>query len=155
VEKATIDLILEAMLRSPTGKNLKPWSFLVVDDRETLDKLSVSKAGGAQFLRNAPQCILILADETKTDIWIEDASIAATVGHLTAESLGVGSCWIQVRNRKTSDGMDSETYVQTLFDLPKTIRVVAMLSLGYPDEHKEGHDVSTIDFSVVKYNTYN
>ena len=47
---------------------------------------------------------VVLSQEEKSDTWIEDGSIALTIGHLTAHELGLGSCWIQIRNRQNADG---------------------------------------------------
>lgn len=136
VDNKTIDKLLEAMLLAPTGKNARPFEFIVVDDREILNELSVSKANGAQFLKTTPQCIVVLSDSSKTNIWIEDGSIALTIGHLFAHELGLGSCWIQIRERERKDGSSSELFVKDLFNLPEHIRVIGLLAFGYPDEEK-------------------
>ena len=54
-------------------------------------------------LETAPLAVVICADETLNDAWIEDCSIASILLQLTAQSIGLGSCWIQIRNRMYSE----------------------------------------------------
>ncbi|WP_432666706.1 nitroreductase family protein [Wukongibacter baidiensis] len=154
ISEGAVEILLKSILRSPSGKNINPWEVIYIDNKETISKLSVSKAKGGKFLAGAPQCLLILVDETKTDIWIEDAAIATTIAHLTAESLGLGSCWIQIRNRLTSEGVDSEEYVRELMDLPSNIRVEAIIAFGYPDEEKKPHSEEGLQLDKIFRNEY-
>ncbi|MFP4038922.1 MAG: nitroreductase family protein [Desulfosudaceae bacterium] len=86
--KATLQ---EALLRSPSSRNIRPWEFVWVEDKAVLEKLSRSKPHGASFLKEAALGIVICGDSGKSDVWIEDCSIAAVIAHLTAFSLGLGS----------------------------------------------------------------
>lgn len=154
VDEGVVNILLKSVLRSPSGHNVNPWEVIYINDKETISKLSASKAKGAKFLTGVPQCLLILADQSKTDIWIEDASIAATIAHLTAESLGLGSCWIQIRNRLTSDGGSSEEYVKELMGIPDHIRVEAIIAFGYPDEEKRPHSEESLQLNKIFINGY-
>ena len=134
-----LDTILKAGLSAPTGHNAKPWEFVVVKDRSMLEKLSECRDGAAKMLAEAYCAVVVLADETKTNVWVEDASIAMTQMHLMADSLGVGSCWIQGRLRETADHRSTEAYVQELLQIPEHYRLEAILSLGMPDQHPAPH----------------
>ena len=92
IEAEKIDLLLEATLRPPSSNNRQPWEFVVVTDKDLLEQLSSAKPHGAGFLKDAPLGIVVCADPGKCDVWVEDASIAATFIHLAAASLGLGSC---------------------------------------------------------------
>ncbi|MEI7789314.1 MAG: nitroreductase family protein, partial [Chlorobiaceae bacterium] len=81
-----IEIIIEAALRSPSARALNPWEFILVDDPELILKLSQVKQNGSEFLMNAPFAIVVCADSSKTDFWIEDSSIAAIIIQLTASS---------------------------------------------------------------------
>ena len=96
----TIDIIIEAALRAPSSRGINPWEFVLVDDPKILDSLSTSKQHGSEFLENAPLAIVVCADSTKADVWVEDCSIAAIIIQLTALSLDLGSCWAQIRKRE-------------------------------------------------------
>lgn len=154
VEKEKIDTLIEAMLRSPSSRSLNPWHFVVVTNRDLIEKLSQSKAHGSRFMKSAPLAIAVCANPEKSDVWVEDASIAALILHLTATDLNLGSCWIQIRLRDHADGRSSEGYVKTLLGLQDTMVVEAIIAIGYPAEKKPGHDTSTLLFDRVSYNRY-
>ena len=99
IEAEKIDSMVEAVLRAPTSRGKNSWEFVVVTDPDLLETLSRAKPQGAKFLKNAALGIVVCADANKTDVWIEDASIASIYIHLAAVSLGLGSCWIQIRKR--------------------------------------------------------
>lgn len=130
IEDEILNNLISAAKLAPTSRNKKPCEFFVVKDKETLEKLAVSKAGGSQMLKDAGAAIVVTADSEKSDVWIEDASIAMTYLHLAATDMGLGSCWIQLRNRQTSEGESSTEYVKKLLKLKESLQVLAVLSLG-------------------------
>lgn len=136
IEVEKIDILKEALLRSPSSMNRRPWEFIFVDDKDLLARLSRAKEHGAGFLRDAALGIVVCGDETVSDVWQEDCSIAAIIVQLAAQSVGLGSCWVQIRNRRHIQGMTSEEYIQGLLGLPADLRVECIISLGYPAEKK-------------------
>ena len=54
IEPEKVELLKEAVLRSPSSRNIDPWEFIFVDDRDTLARLAVCKPHGARFLEHAP-----------------------------------------------------------------------------------------------------
>lgn len=154
VERKSLDLLVEALLRAPSSRNRQPWEFVIVDDPELLSKLAEAKEHGSQFLRDAPLGIVVCADSTKSDVWVEDCSIAAILVQMASQSLGLGSCWIQIRNR-TFDGQKSaEKHIQDILGLPEVIKVQAIISIGHPDETKEPIPYSALGYHQVKHNGY-
>jgi len=149
VDKSLIKEIIDDMLLSPSGKNKKPWEFLVLDDPEVIHGLSRSKKAGAGFVKQTTNVILVLSLHEQSDTWIEDGAITLMVGHLKAHELGLGSCWIQLRNRQAED-VDSETFVRDYLNIPENYRMVGFLTLGYPDEEPSREKVR--DYSKVHYN---
>lgn len=137
VEPEKVELLKEAVLRAPSSRNIDPWEFIFVDDRSLLGTLSQCKTHGAAFLKNAPLAIVICGDGTQSDVWIEDCSIASILVQLTAQSLGLGSCWVQVRQRKTTDQITSEQYIQERLGIPSPVRVESIIAIGYPAEQRE------------------
>ena len=154
ISRQTLDLLVEALLRSPTSRNNRPWEFVLVDDPELLAKLSTAKPQGGAFLKDAPLGIVIAADSTKSDVWVEDTAIAAILVQTVAESLDLGSCWIQIRNRPHDAKTTAEAFIQRLLGLPKQLKVAAIISIGYPDEVKPPVPASELDYHKVKYNHY-
>ena len=131
-----IEVLVEAALRAPSSRSINPWQFILVDDPALLKQLSQAKQHGSEFIGNVPLAIVVCADSEKTDVWIEDCSIAAIVIQLTAVSLGLGSCWAQIRSRKHDRDKTSELYVQELLGLPEHIKVECIIALGHPAEKK-------------------
>ena len=87
-----VKTILEAGLLAPSSKRCTPWEFIAVEDKETLARLSECKTSGAKPIAGAALAIVVTADMTLTDTWIEDASIAAILMQLQAadpEEMGV------------------------------------------------------------------
>ena len=154
VEDEKIDLLVEAALRAPSSMGNMPWSFFIVKDRDLLEELSRAKSHGSSFLRNAPLGILICADSEKSDVWIEDASIAATFIFLMAESLGLGACWIQLRRRNHSDKITAEAYVTELLNIPSNLKVLSIIALGYPDEIKPPHEKESLKYERAYLDTF-
>ncbi|MFO8050017.1 MAG: nitroreductase family protein [Desulfosudaceae bacterium] len=140
----------EALLRSPSSRNIRPWEFVWVEDKAVLEKLSRSKPHGASFLKDAALGIVICGDSGKSDVWIEDCSIAAVIAHLTAFSLGLGSCWVQIRNRDHDGRIKAGQYVREILDLPDSLEVEAVIAVGYPAEEKEGVPLSDLPDSKIR-----
>jgi len=155
IDENLLKTFFKAVLTSPAGHNINHIEYIYVDDDELLKKLSDVKAHGAMFLKDAPQAIIVTADESKTDVWIEDASIAATVIQLTAESLGMGSCWIQMRLRKDKEGVLSEKLVKEIMGIEENRRVECIIAFGYPAESRNPHDISEDELKGIMYNSSN
>ena len=149
IEPDVINSLVEAALRSPSGKSKYPCEYIVVEDPGMLNKLSTAKPHGAALLKGAPLGIVICADQERSDTCTEDASIAAMILQLAAESHNLGSCWVQLRNRRHEDGRSSQQYVAELLDIPKTYMVQAVMAIGYPAETKDPHPRKDLHFHKV------
>ena len=149
-----VQLILEAALLAPTSKNSRAWNFVAVDDRDTLTKLAECKPAGAHPIAGAAMAVVVSADTTATEPWIEDCSVAASFMHLQAEALGLGSCWIQVRGRFTADGEESEEYVRQLLGMPEEMGIVCILSIGHKDETRKPVDLAKLHWEKVHINRW-
>lgn len=139
IPEEMIDQILNAGILAPSSKNIRPVEFIVVKDREMLEKLSRVKMSGAGHLKNAACGIICVANTEKADAWIEDCSLALGNMMLMAEDLGIGSVWTQIRLRKSLSGKSAEKNVRELMGIPDHYAVEAVLSLGFPAENKEPH----------------
>jgi nitroreductase len=154
IEPEKIELLKETLLRSPTSRNNRPWEFIFVDDRELLRQLALSKPHGAQFLERATLAIVVCADSEKSDVWTEDCSIASILVQTVAQSIGLGSCWIQIRNRMFGEHTSSQDHVRSLLRMPSNIRVECMIALGYPAEQKEPISHDDLDYSKIRINSF-
>ena len=145
VTKDQLNQILQAGLLAPTSRNRKPCNFLVVSNKETLKELSEVKEHGSKFLADANKAIVVIANTLVADTWIEDSSIALSFMHLMAADIGVGSCWIQIHMRKSSDGEDAEKLVRDIVKIDDYFRIVGILALGIPDGDVKPHTLEDID----------
>ena len=136
IEPELIEHLKEAAVRSPTSRNFRPWRFLFLTDKDKLEALSWAKTSGSSFLKGASLGVVVCADEHESDVWIEDCAIASIILQLTGQSMGLGSCWIQIRKRVHSDVQTSEEYVQGVLGLPANMKVESIIAFGYPDEEK-------------------
>lgn len=144
VPEEKLDRILQAGLLSASGRAVRPWELIVVREKETLKRMAFSRTAGAKMLEGADCAVVVLGDEEKTDVWTEDCSIVMANMHLMADSLGIGSCWIQGRLREASDGRTTEAYLRELLGYPEHLRLEAVLSLGIPKDHPAPHTIEEL-----------
>lgn len=131
IDDAALTQIIQAGLLSASSRSIRPWEFIVV-----------------------------IANAEVSDVWIEDSSIAMANMHLMADSLGIGSCWIQGRLR-TATSADSgtasittEDYVRESLHFPEGYKLEAILSLGMPAEEKTPAELSKLPFEKIHYEKF-
>lgn len=149
-----IDLLIEAVLRAPTSRGFQPWEFIVVTEPDMLEKLAKSKGHGSAFLSRVPLAFVIAAEKSKSDVWVEDCSIAAIILQLSAESLGLGSCWAQIRKRPHDASKSAETYVREVVGLPESFAVECIIGVGHPGEDKIPHPADSLLHNQVHFENY-
>lgn len=154
VENEIVEQILKTALMSPSSKRCMPWHFVAINDKEKLQKLSVCRDMGCKFIEGAPLAIVVLAEEAKSDVWVEDASIAALMIQLQAEDLGLGTCWMQVRNRRKSEEQTTEDYIKEIIGAPEGLKVECVVAVGYKDEEKRPFDESKLLLERIHINNF-
>lgn len=126
VEGEKVDLLLRAGMAAPSGKNIRPWHFVVVDDRETLDKMAEGLPY-AKMLLQAPMAIIVCGDITQSSYWYLDCSAAAENILLAAEALGLGAVWTAAYPYD-----DRMQVVMKHTGLPGHIHPLTVIPVGYP-----------------------
>lgn len=135
--------ICEAARLAPSACNSQTWRFVVVQDRATLDRLcdeGMMPVVRNAFLRQAPVIIAgcsqldIVANRigsgvTGIEYYQIDMGIAMEHMVLKATELGLGTCWI---------GWFREKKVKEILGIPRSVRVTALLSVGYARDPGEG-----------------
>ncbi len=129
-----IHTILKAGMSGPSATNARPWSFIVVTDRDRLNAMAEANGHAADCLRGAAMGILVCGDlsrayPTAPDYWIIDASIAAQNMILAANALGIGSVWLGTWPQDFKVKGQAE-----LFNLPENIIPHSIIAFGYPEE---------------------
>jgi nitroreductase len=127
-----VDSMLKAAMAAPSAQNLKPWHFVVVHKRKTLDKLAgVHKY--AYMLEKAPLAIVVCGDtEISEKHWVEDTCAATQNLLLAATALGLGGVWISLYPKKKH-----QKYAREVLDIPEHIGVLCVLAIGHPAEKKK------------------
>ena len=150
VSEESLRKIMQAALLSPSSRGKNPWEFVVVQNKDTLKALGRCRHPQQAFLPDTPAAIVVLGDASLTDVWVEDCSIAMTIMQLEAETLGLGSCWIQIRNRMAQgEEQTSNDFVKELLHIPEQYEVLAILALGVPDEDKPGRMLEELQYSKI------
>lgn len=124
--------ILEAARLAPSAKNIQPWRFIVVRDRQRIADLAVA-CNNQSFIAQAPVVICGCALEKICyrgmggywNSWAVDLAIALEHIMLAATAEGLGTCWI---------GAFREAAVRELLKIPADVKIVALTPLGYPAE---------------------
>jgi len=128
VEKEKLESVLEAARSAPTAKNVQGWRLVVAQDAVTRQKL-MKAANNQAFVGEAPVVIACCAVNTEHVMrcgqlaYPIDAAIA--IDHMTLQAVeeGLGTCWI---------GSFYEDQVKAILGIPDQVRVVELLTLGYP-----------------------
>ena len=149
-----VKLLLRAALIAPSSKGTHCWQFVVVDDPATLQALSQCKAQGSDFLSGAPLAVVVVADPAVSDVWIEDASVATTMMLLQAEDLGLGACWIQVRERFTASGVPSNEFVHDVLDIPLQLQVLSIVAVGHKGMERKPFNEEHLQWEKIHINKY-
>ena len=134
IPREQLETILKAGTAGPSAVNARPWSFLVVQDRETLDKMAQANGRAAGPLKEATAGILVCGDLDRAfsrapEYWVIDCAIAAQNMLLAAHDLGLGGVWLGTWPQEDKIAAQRE-----LFSLPETIIPHSILALGIPAE---------------------
>lgn len=126
--------LLESAMQAPSAGNQKPWHFIILTDRQTMDALVKALPYG-QPLAKAPLGIVVcadLAEERYPGYWVQDCSNATENILLAAHALGLGAVWLGVYPVE-----DRVINVKKFLDLPETVIPMSIISLGYPSAEQE------------------
>ena len=154
IYKEAVCNLMKAALMSPSGPRINPWEFILVEDKAVLKALSKSKEHGAGLLEGAAMAVVVLGDTTKTDVWIEDCSIATIILQLAAEDLGLGSCWVQIRRRKDADGNVAEDNVRSLLNIPAHYAVLSIVALGHKARETQPFDEEKMQWDKIHLGSF-
>ena len=141
--------IVSAALLAPSGHSKYPCEFIVVQNSETLEKLSHCRVGVAKMLASAAAAVVVIADREKSDTIVEDSSVAMMNMELMAWSLGIGNCWIQIRGRDAENGLTGEEYLREILDFPPNFACQSILSLGVPAKQPRPRELDKLNFDKI------
>ena len=155
VEEEKIDTLLRAAMAAPTAGNKQPWSFVVIEDRETLDALPDIVAG-AHMAAKAQLAIVVCGTRIpptgllSSEYWIQDCSAASQNILLAAHGIGLGAVW---SGAYPENGTGKVEKMRKLLNLPKETFALNIIVIGYPDKEpiiKDKWDASKIFYNKVR-----
>lgn len=125
VPEEIIRKLIKAGSYAPTARNLQPWEFIVIRDKQLRQQIaSITDYG--KFIAQAPCCLAVFSQDTK--YYLEDGSAATQNILLAATALGLGACWV------AGDKKPYCSRIAGLLGVPKPYRLISLVSLGYPEE---------------------
>lgn len=154
VTEEELRLIMRAALMAPSSKGLHSYEFVTTSDPKVIGHLSRCKDMGADFMAGAPMAIAVLGDPEVSDAWIEDSSVAATMMLLQAEDLGLGACWVQVRERKDAEGRWAEDNVRHLLGIPENMRVLCVIAIGHKGTERKPQNEERLHWEKVHHDKW-
>lgn len=137
VSDSQINELLKAAMCAPTARNQRPWHFIVVKDRTTLEALSRTHRY-ADMVSGAPVAIVVCGDisqQSYKDYWVLDCSAATENILIEAEELRLGAVWVAVYPRG-----ERIEHVRAALSLPLNIMPLCIIPVGYPAEKPEPVD---------------
>lgn len=143
VEPEAIEVLLRAAMAAPSAGNQQTWRFIVVTERERLDRLA-GTSPFAGMLAHAPLAIVVLGDtrnEKHPDYWVEDCSAAMENLLLASHATGLGAVWLGYH-----PNLDRKGNLRAFFGLPDEVEPLGIASIGYPAEEKPPADRFTPEF---------
>lgn len=137
VPEGDLKAVCEAARLAPSACNSQTWRFVVVQDRSLISRIcdeAMRPVIRNQWMREAPVLIVgcskldmvanrIGSAVTGIEYYQIDLGIAMEHMVLKATELGLGTCWI---------GWFREEKIKEILGIPGSIRVLALLSVGYP-----------------------
>ena len=114
---------IEAALHAPSSRNSRSTRFLAVRDAATVHRMAAMRDYGAVPLAGAPAAVVVMGDRAASDLWVDNAAIAATILQLALVDAGLKSCWVHVNGRPRS----------TFLPIPEGCGVLCVIALGYSD----------------------
>jgi nitroreductase len=153
VSSEIVEKLVEAALWAPSAGNIQPWEFIIVRKPEIKRKL-VEAALDQTFIEEAPVVIVVCANEVrssqgygirgKTLYCLQDTAAAIQNIHLTAHSVGLGTCWI---------GAFKEEEARQILNIPKGVRPIAIIPIGYAAESPAPRNRRPLN-QIVHYETF-
>ncbi|MBN2450085.1 MAG: nitroreductase family protein [Lentisphaeria bacterium] len=161
VPRELIEDCLEAARLAPSACNRQPWRFVVADDPQTVARIRTEARMPALVHPWWDEVPVFVALCARLDLvthrvapavsgipyYLIDAGIAGEHFVLAAESLGLGTCWI---------GWFRARAVARILDVPRRIRVLSLLTVGWPATDMEPRQQSRLPLDqIASWNRWN
>lgn len=137
VDRELLEAIVRAAETAPSSRNSHSTSFVIIEDKDTLEALSQMRDYGSALLSGAPAAIVILGDTSKTDLWVDNCAISAAFAQLAVTSMDLVSCWVHINGRPRlkaePEGAGAVEYVTELLGIKEGLVPYCAIAIGYPE----------------------
>lgn len=136
IKEDALKEIIDAARLAPTARNVQPWHFIVVTEKEVLKKIADLTDHG-KFIAYAAACVIVCCEDTK--YYLEDGCNASENILLAAKSFGIGGCWV---------AGDKKSYcedIKKLLEVPDDYKIISLLPLGYSTGEVQMPDKKSLD----------
>lgn len=151
VTREQLDTLVSAGMAAPTGKDMRPWKFVIIDDQAVLDSLS-AQLPRAKMLTEAKAAIVVCGDMSVVDDdgnpstnWVMDCSAATENILLAAEAMGLGAVWTGVYPYE-----ERMAALKIVLGLPDHITPLSLIPIGHPKgdpQPKDKYNADNIHFN--------
>jgi nitroreductase len=134
VTEEQIEEMLRAAMAAPSAGDQRPWDFVIITERETLDAIPEFHRY-AKMLHDAPLAIVVCADldrQVHEGYWVQDCSAATENLLLAAHAIGLGAVWLGVYPRE-----ERVEGLRRLLGLPENVVPLNVVSIGHPAEERK------------------
>ena len=131
VARSDITMVLEAGRWAPSGLNNQPWKFIVVYNRDTIEKMAACTRYSS-IVQNAGVVIAVFLDTSQMYDRTKDVqSIGAAIENmlLACCELGLGAVWL-------GEILNNKEQVNLILKAPESLELMAALAIGHPGERK-------------------
>lgn len=154
VDDKIIKEIMKVALTAPSSFGHRPVEFVVVRNKNMIEKLaSCKRLGGSQII-GASAVIAVIVNQDNGELWIEDGAIASSYILLAAEQYNVGACWVHIRNRKGKI-KSSDEEIREILKIHNNYRVLNLIALGEKGENKKSYKETDFDINKIHYDYFN
>ena len=152
VTKSQLDTLVRAAMAAPTGRDMRPWKFIIINDREAMKSLA-DQLPYAKMLAEAQAAVVVCGDLSILDKegkpstnWMFDCSAATENLLLQAEAMGLGAVWTAAYPYE-----ERLTAVKQALQLPDHIVPLNVIPIGYPKgdtQPKDKYDANNIHYNA-------
>lgn len=152
VPREKLDLLVRAGMAAPSAKDCRPWSFVIVEEREKLNALAAGLKYGKMLPRASAAIVVCgvparIKPDIPAEFWIQDCSAAMENILLAAEGEGLGGVWIGLHPVE-----EWKAHVREVLGIPAEIEPLGIASIGHPGGEERPKD--KYDPENIRWNSW-
>jgi len=144
VEEEKIKEIIDTARLAPSGKNIQPIEYIVIEDSKKRKEITEIVTGG-DYIAEAPVCIAVVSKKCEHDI--EDGSAATENILLSARAMGLDTCWVAGYKK------DYSSRVCEYLGIPADYRLISLIPVGYSDKNPNPPSKKNLE-DIVHYEEF-